>query len=694
MAYYVEPTFYLEIDGEEESCTIAKMETDEQLFGSTITVYLDNSGGTHDADDWVGKTFELTITPPAGGHTLPKGWVWSQEWVSMGGKEYYRIVACDGWALLAKCVPTMQVQYWNNAGMKDASGTVKARYTDYYNKDIRDIVQAITSEAVDITTTWDVGDATGLKPSITIHNALTGIRDLMEMTSAFLIWNGTNFVYTEPQTAVADHNFTSSDSVWVSIDTESLVLPNRIVVQSVDIALEEAGLVDPVIYEGNHVNSKSYTNLGSLYIDRYYQDYSQTLANDAACSSMAEVIMSKLEAGAVRGTVYLLNQHEVDLLDCVQCTDVRGNTIEKGTVYAIKRRYDRGEYSLEINIGGVAGSAVPETNPAPSDLVSPTSHTHLHTQMFNFQPAYLPITIDIDFTITDDDDFTWTAGKIYTADGSSWTVDAGSKNLETTNLYYGYYDTNLVSGDDNYHKLIWTTTFTDTTPHGKLLVCFAKQAADGENDCMVVAAEGGNSSVFSYVTKLSAIAADIGLITAGELRVGTGGYSNFTGFRMWVVNEDETNVGCIAGYNGGDLGTPGDGVQWYSDTDGVLYCGDGAVYLNSTGLHIKGSVFYIRDDDGNLIGNLYGGTNSMYLSDSYTAVKFTDSEFEIDSDNNILIDSEDYISLVSSDDIYIMASSTEQINFSCEDAIFGCEDDFIVECDDDFSVTAGGSVPW
>jgi hypothetical protein len=514
--------------------------------------------------------------------------------------------------------------------MKDTGGSVKSQYTDYYGKDINYIVKEITLETIDITTTW--ATPSGLTPSITITNALTGIRDLMDMVPGFLVWNGTNFVYTEPNLGSVDHAITASDSVWVSIDQGSAVVPNRVYVEAVDLETEQEGESSPIIHTGNHTNPTSISRTG-LYIDRHYQDYSGSLTSDSDCDDVAEAIMTKIEASATRGNIFMLNQLDISLIDTVTCTDVRGNTIEAGTVYGIKRTYDRGEYTLEIEIGGVQGSSIPDGSvPPPNINVPPISPSHI--QEFAFNPAYLPITIDITFTAEDDDEVSWDAGNIYTADGTAWTVLASVSNqtLSTSDLYYAYYDTNLVSGDGNYQKLQWTTTFSDTVPHGKLLVAFAKKSSESTVDCMIVTAEGGSHSVFSYVTKLSAIAADIGLITAGEIRVGTGTLgSNFTGWRLWV----ESSVGRMAGYNG-------DTIQWYSGTDGKMYCGGGDVRLDTSGIRLVGEMlafFYGATPTSR--GTIAGTTDSLTMtSDNNMDIEFlSGDEVLVKGTNNVVLES-------------------------------------------------------
>ncbi len=92
----------------------------------------------------------------------------------------------------------------------------------------------------------------------------------------------------------------------------------------------------------------------------------------------------------------------------------------------------------------------------------------------------------------------------------------------------------------------------------------------GTTDMIVLDASG--NSYFAGVMTIG---------TGGEIRQGTGTIgSNFTGLRIWR----DTNVGRIGGYASNVL-------QWYGDTDGLLYAGGGSVILSSSGIRILGSTY-------------------------------------------------------------------------------------------------------
>jgi hypothetical protein len=103
------------------------------------------------------------------------------------------------------------------------------------------------------------------------------------------------------------------------------------------------------------------------------------------------------------------------------------------------------------------------------------------------------------------------------------------------------------------------------------------------------------------VANLAAINADMGLITAGEIRVGTGDLGiDYTGWRMWVEGE----VGVIGGYDN-------DVLQWYSDTDGKLYAGGGNIIIDEAGLKVIGDFLSIRYTAGTPLGSIYAYSSSQ-----------------------------------------------------------------------------------
>ena len=222
------------------------------------------------------------------------------------------------------------------------------------------------------------------------------------------------------------------------------------------------------------------------------------------------------------------------------------------------------------------------------------------------KPALLPISLDIDFTAADNDDVSWGEGTITFANGDTQAVAPGSLNLANANPYY------LYALIDN-TALQNTQTFGDAVGDDRILIAFLKKAPQTNQKALIIPAKGGKSPTFNqdvisascitateiYVSQLSAISADLGLVTAGEARIGTGTLGvDFTGWRLWV----QSSVGRFGGYASNVL-------QFYSDTDGKLYAGAGAVKLDASGIHLKGeSILDIQDDAGTTVGGLGGNT--------------------------------------------------------------------------------------
>ena len=97
---------------------------------------------------------------------------------------------------------------------------------------------------------------------------------------------------------------------------------------------------------------------------------------------------------------------------------------------------------------------------------------------------------------------------------------------------------------------------------------------------------------------------------SGELRQGTGTLgTDFTGLRIWR----ESDIGRIAGYNNNVL-------QWYAGTDGKLYAGAGAIFMDATGQEFQsgnGTVNQLRWQDaisGEWAGRIYAENGFIWVS--------------------------------------------------------------------------------
>jgi hypothetical protein len=112
--------------------------------------------------------------------------------------------------------------------------------------------------------------------------------------------------------------------------------------------------------------------------------------------------------------------------------------------------------------------------------------------------------------------------------------------------------------------------------------------------------------------------------TSGEIRQGTGTLgSNYTGLRIWR----DSSVGRIAGYNSNTL-------QWYAGTDGRLYAGGGAAWLDEDGLSLSTGGAWMDAASSvswrSTVGGIAAAGMTYYISGSVEHL-----QLGIDSDTNI-----------------------------------------------------------
>jgi len=396
-----------------------------------------------------------------------------------------------------------------------------------------------------------------------------------------------------------DYSYSLSGHVFkIALQDVSEVLPNTVYVY-----WAEPGATSMASYSGSATDSASVSRFGTVA-----DIQSAQCSSDVQADKIAETLLARHQKEALQGTVEVPMNCGQQLWDYVKITDSRSGETWYGWVGGIRRQYDRGVYKMTLTLGGLSGA---EGIPNQDDrwpnisldppILSPTTR-YSTSSLYNFveelenTPAYLPVRIDDVFSAVDYDTVSWAAGKIYAASGTEFSFDSGSLELTTDNTYYIYYD----SADATPATLKTSTSFSDTIGMEKILLAFAKRSSDTDEDALLVTALGGKENNI-YVTNLSAISADIGLITAGEIRVGTGTLGDdFTGMRMGVLE----GVGYLAGYN--NDGAP----QWYADTDGKLYCGGGGVVMDKTGITLVGETLYFNYLDATR-GHIAGADGSL-----------------------------------------------------------------------------------
>jgi hypothetical protein len=323
-----------------------------------------------------------------------------------------------------------------------------------------------------------------------------------------------------------------------------------------------------------------------------------------------------------------------ELFDYVGVIDPRSGITSYGWVGTIRRIIDSGVYRIELTLGGLvskaslpAGSTYPPPN-FPKAAIPANSQAVNLGNILKLRPAMLPAVIDINFTSVDNDDISWTAGSITCADGTVQAIDADTLHLADANPFYLYCNLD----DANPEVLKGTSTFGDSIGNYKILVAFVKKASAATEKAMIVSGLHGKNPTIAadaiFVSKLSAIAADMGLLTAGEIRVGTGtlgGSPAFTGWRLWV----DSNIGRMAGY-------AGDVPQWYSDTNGKLYAGGGKVIMDATyGLTILGNYLIIKYNSAGTSSSIFNDSGAdLNISPGSGEVQFWDAVLKDISDIN------------------------------------------------------------
>jgi hypothetical protein len=250
----------------------------------------------------------------------------------------------------------------------------------------------------------------------------------------------------------------------------------------------------------------------------------------------------------------------------------------------------------------------------------------------SLNPAVQEWTTDIVFSSTDNNTVSWTSGTIQTVSGLTYSINSGNTGNMSA-LTYIFLDVAVSTT-----ALQVTTTYSNAVGDGRILVAAAQNHSagasvipyggqqpiiNGTDQITALSIVAGNIAAGAVtatkisVSHLSAISANMGTLTAGEIRMYSGTWdSDATGFRL---NSTE-----IAGKNEGEY-------QFYVlASDGCAYAGGGNVGLSSDGIYIVagagGIASYNKlrfvDGEDNGVGYLtarYGGegaaatTFAMYL---------------------------------------------------------------------------------
>lgn len=659
---------------------VIKVTTDEQPWGGQYLIELDNADGTLDAKGYEGEG--ITLNETFIGETAddyPPLWVHSQQFVSYEGKLRLQLNCVDLWTWIAAYEATLANASYNQQWQQESELSTRmmpdgstllstgapALYADLIDngdKTIWEIIQDLAS-AMGVTVSLDDNDGyvNNLKPPISIGNARSGIRQLLDMTKCYLKLktNGVLGTY-QPDSHSTIFTFNTLNMFYSNVEEAGVTVPNKITFWAFNLDGDEW-------ISGTAEDSDSYTKLGDRWVGRNYLMATLDTENKksvAELTSIALGALDKIKAERNQGVFVAPNHVGLELFDKVSVVDNRYDTprTTTGYIHRIIKEYDRGVYRISVSLGGVTGGySVPGGADAKSLADAPPPTAPYDPADIDWTPhaAYLPVVIDIVFTADDHDTVSWSSGTIKAADGSVFTVNSGSKNLVNPNVFYAYYNTTT---DD--HVLDWTQTFGDTVTHERILVGFFKKTPLGEKALIVIGSQGKDM----YIDVLSAITADLGLINAGEIRVGVGDLNAVGGTatgggtttlidtgQSWTPDEwkdktvrviqggiieertatgntdtiitfapaldspvtngttyylgggaytgwrlwVEAGLGRMGGYNVGDM-------QFYAGTDGKLYAGRGSVQLDVLGIKVMGQYLKFYDINGVIRGSIWG----------------------------------------------------------------------------------------
>jgi len=515
----------------------------------------------------------------------------------------------DAWGLLSQVTSDLVSASWNQEWQKEENliGTqlitgepIPQALIDAIKVQYGKTIFQIVSELMDtINKTVVLDDDDGIisvrTPPLSVSNAISGVRQAMEMTESYLLWKGDNqFHAIQPSLHSTVSSYSIADLFFSNVEDAAIVIPNRVTFWSFDLAGENW------IY-GTANDVASQVKVGIIprnYLLANLQ--TDARADIATLTALAEGALAKIQGERSQGILVAPMHCAQELLDKISIVDDRYGTprTTTGYVHRITREYDRGVYRMTLQLGGVTFGYTPPGGAIPTPLAEKDPPQAPSPSSFfpGFLPAYLPVVVDIVFTIVDWDTVSWAEGTIKAADGTVWSINANSLDMANADVYYLYYDVVADTGE-----LSNTQTFGDTISTERILVGFLKRGATTADEPLVVIGSQGKDL---FIDKLSAITADLGLITAGEIRVGTGTLGvDFTGWRHWV----ETGIGRIAGYNNNVL-------QWYSDTDGKLYAGAGRITLDVNGIKVNS----LSPADAGYVAFFYQGTSIGGMSATAT----------------------------------------------------------------------------
>lgn len=401
---------YFTSDGGGGNERIVSVKEDEQIWGGNTTILLDNSDGTLTNLDLRYKELKLIFSfIGQTSYEVGRLFVFSQSLISQEGKLLMTLNCIDGWGLLSLAKTSFANWYFNQEWQKEAnidkyllpSGDtipteLRAELIANSSRVLYHIINTIIMQTISRVVLYPGG--VGLdydpalydrKPPISFANAISGVRQALEMTSSYIRWEGVGvFKQIRPNNHPVCYSYDKTNSSFRNVHEVGAVIPNQISFWAFNAAGDDW-------IEGIANDEQSQLELGQI-IPRHFI-LAPELQVDARSTTeelteIAEGMLDKIRQEREMGLIIAPMHCSQQLFDKIEVKDSRyspDKTIT-GIVHRIVREYDRGKYQITLQVGGEGKSstqefggneAVPlyEAEPPRAPILTDVSDTkHLH----------------------------------------------------------------------------------------------------------------------------------------------------------------------------------------------------------------------------------------------------------------------------------------------------------------------------
>ena len=656
-----------------ENDKILPSEHNEEMYSHRAKIVLNNHN--HELDDKDLKGYDAVI---------------SYGVVSKAGKEYsptspLAVIDQQFDSTPGKLTCTLELEGMPNLMAEDEASESYIPDEDD-TKTVKDLVNAIVGATLDCfghcdvyEVVWDDYDALAdtYKPAdgfriYTGGSRLAALRRVLDYTANVPRFEADGKIHilkpvTTGEVYDYEYDLENGHPIFSKAYRNSLVFPNKIIVKSRDD--------DDPQYSGS-AQVDGYDSLPSK-VKKTHPVQARLESNDQA-DDIAEALIVKAEMGCKRGQAEVPLNVGAEVFDYVKVTDQRQGDERTGNLGYVHRRFGPDKWTMIFGFGNWLESL--RYNQILKDLET-------YTDIGNYFPR---LKVDSLYAYLDD-----------IQDGPDLYIRQRSLRLDATGVYVTDNTLYAIRLPGEQEHNLWKQDTAPTSPEtGDFWIDTNYEPnvvkiwdGDSWEEATTAQLEDFNRGTILRRLKAAALTAD-GLIVLDQVQEGTYGLVKYTDIQaghillskttkdgLWY---EESGVVLDATYGialyGGEginafrtfatkahyeAGTP---VQVYIGTDGKLYAGGGAVWVDASGVNIEGEAlrfFY----GGVRKGSIYG-TNTALDIVTNNAILRLHGDTHVDiaaSSGHVFINASDYIDVScdifpNSNNIYDLGSPSKQFH--------------------------------